>query len=80
MMDLVKEERERRDKEETKKMLDAIHNQARDNYYLEKGKNYLKHCKKNKKKNTDKLLEFVVCSVLVILPTLFLMIALIIRY
>lgn len=28
MMDLVKEERERRDKEETRKMMDAIHKQA----------------------------------------------------
>lgn len=81
MMDLVKEERERRDKEETKKMMDAIHNQARDNYYIEKGKRFLKRQKdKKKKEHEQKILEFIVCSVLVILPTAFLIFALVTAY
>ena len=81
MMDLVKEKREQRDQEETNKIMEAIHSQARDNYYIEKGKRFLKRQKdKRKKEHEQKILEFIVCSVLVILSTAFLTFALIIAY
>jgi hypothetical protein len=81
MMDLVKEKREQRDQEETNKIMEAIHSQARDNYYIEKGKRFLKRQKnKRKKEHEQKILEFIVCSVLVILPTAFLIFALVTAY
>lgn len=81
MMDLVKEKREQRDQEETNKIMEAIHSQARDNYYIEKGKIFLKRQKdKRKKEHEQKILEFIVCSVLIILSTAFLTFALIIAY
>lgn len=81
MMDLVKEKREQRDQEETNKIMEAIHSQARDNYYIEKGKRFLKRQKdKRKKEHEQKILEFIVCSVLIILSTAFLTFALIIAY
>ena len=80
-MDLVKEKREQRDQEETNKIMEAIHSQARDNYYIEKGKIFLKRQKdKRKKEHEQKILEFIVCSVLIILSTAFLTFALIIAY
>lgn len=81
MMDLVKEKREQRDQEETNKIMEAIHSQARDNYYIEKGKRFLKRQKdKRKKEHEQKILEFIVCSVLIILSTAFLTFALITAY
>lgn len=46
----LKELRLQREREDENKLLDAIHKQARDGYYFEKGKNYLKQVKKAKKR------------------------------
>ncbi len=77
MKELIKEKRLLEEKKEEELLLNAIHRQAKDRYYFEKGKNYLK-TKKAQKKNANKLLEFIVCSVLVILPMSFLLLALIV--
>ena len=72
MINEILDEKEIRDEN---KLLEAIHRQAKDAYYFEKRKAYLKKCKK---KNTSKILEIIVCSVLVILPMAFMLFALII--
>lgn len=45
-----------KDQEETNKMLKAIHQQAKDNYYFEKGRKYLEsiNAKRNHKKRVIK--------------------------
>ena len=53
--ELVKEKREMVDREETNKMLEAIHRQAKDAYYFEKAKKYLK--KDTKKEFKARLIE-----------------------
>ena len=62
---MIKELRLQKEKEDENKLLEAIHRQAKEGYYFEKGKRYLK---KAQKKNTNKLLEFIVCSVLWLVP------------
>ena len=53
--ELVKEKREMVDREETNKMLKAIHTQAKDAYCFEKAKRYLK--KDTKKEFKARLIE-----------------------
>lgn len=55
--ELVKEKREERDQEETNKIMSAIHNQAKDRYYFEKGKRYLATKKNTKKEFKARLIE-----------------------
>lgn len=50
--ELIKEKHEQVDREEEAKIMNAIHRQAKESYYMEKGKNYLKQV--NKKKNIKK--------------------------
>lgn len=50
--ELIKEKHEQVDREEETKIMNAIHRQAKDSYYMEKGRNYLKQC--NKKKGIKK--------------------------
>lgn len=53
--ELVKEKRKQVDEAETNKIMNAIHNQAKDNYYFEKAKRYLK--KDTKKEFKERLIN-----------------------
>ena len=53
--ELVKEKREQVDREETNKMLNAIHRQAKESYYFEKAKRYIK--KDTKKEFKERLIN-----------------------
>lgn len=78
---MINEVISKRERLDENKIMEAIHNQARNNYYLEKGRRFLEAKKEQtKKEHEQKILEFIVCSVLVILPALFLLFALIVRY
>ena len=78
---MINEVISKRELMEENKIMEAIHNQARNNYYLEKGKRFLEAKKEQtKKEHEQKILEFIVCSVLVILSTAFLIFALVVRY
>ena len=76
--ELIKEKHEQVDREEEAKIMDAIHRQAKDSYYMAKAKNYLK--KKDTKKEfkarlINDSLNFVLFAIAVI-PTLLLLIVL----
>ena len=71
---MINELKNKKEIEDEKKLMDAIHRQAKERYYFEKGKAYLKA----QKKNTCKIQEFIICSVLYIVPMAFLLLALVI--
>jgi len=80
---MINEILERKNEIETNKMLEAIHNQAKENYYLEKGKAYLKNSKKYKKEQQKKeikerlindTLNFVLFVIAVVPPMLLLIV------
>lgn len=67
--ELVKEKRIERDRKEEEKIFSAIHKQAYYRRLDDENKQMLKNmAKQDKKKNTDKLTEIIVCSVLMIIP------------
>ena len=54
--ELIKEKHEQVDREEEAKIMNAIHRQAKDSYYMEKGKRYLQK-KNNKKRVKQQIIE-----------------------
>lgn len=55
--ELVKEKHEEINRKEEEKIFSAIHQQAKDNYYFEKGRKYLANKKAQKKENKARLIE-----------------------
>ena len=76
---MINEILERRNEIETNKMLEAIHNQAKENYYFEKGRRYLESKKRTTKKEIKErlindTLNFVLFVIAVIPPMLLLIV------
>ena len=71
---MINELKNKKEIEDEKKLMDAIHKQAKERYCFDKGRAYLK----TQKKNTCKIQEFIICSVLVIVPMAFLLLALVV--
>ena len=71
--ELVKEHKKELDRKEEEKIFNAIHRQAYYKRLDDENKAMLKNMSKkmHKKKNTDKITEIIVCSVLAIIPSLF---------
>ena len=72
--ELVKEKRKQVDEAETNKIMNAIHNQAKDSYYFEKAKRYIK--KDTKKEFKERLINDTLnfaLFVMVAIPTLLLL-------
>ena len=77
--ELVKEKREQRDYEETAKIMNAIHEKAKDSYYFEKGRKYLERKKNTKKRVKQEIVNDFICftlGIVVIIPTILLLIVL----
>ena len=77
--ELVKEKREMVDREETNKIMNAIHSQAKERYYFEKGKRYLATKKNTKKEFKERLIEDALnfgLFVIVAIPTILLLVVL----
>ena len=79
MKRLIEEKREQVEREEERKIMDAIHRQAKDRYYFEKGKAYMKKTKATKKELKQNLIYDTVCftlGVVALIPMLMLLIVL----
>lgn len=77
MKELVKEKRILEEKKDEEKLMNAIHRQAKDRFYFEKGKTYLK--KNTKKEWKQNLINDLVCftlGIVALVPTLLLLVIL----